>query len=79
MSAACATAPAGSDPCSWAKPIATADIVVVGGRTWTALTDPASPDHDPAEILSGRRDVLTPGTAGQIAAHNAKWREFCAR
>lgn len=45
---------------------------MVGSRTWTALTDPRSPAYDPAEILSGRHDVLTPGTAGHLAAHDAK-------
>jgi hypothetical protein len=28
-------------------------------------------------ILVSRADVLTPGTAGQIVAHNRKWQEFC--
>jgi len=28
-------------------------------------------------ILVSRADALTPGTAGQIVAHNRKWEEFC--
>ena len=28
-------------------------------------------------ILVSRADALTPGTAGQIVAHNRKWGEFC--
>ena len=28
-------------------------------------------------ILVSRADVLTPGTAGQVLAHNRKWQEFC--
>lgn len=28
-------------------------------------------------ILISRADVLTPGTAGQIVAHNRKVEEFC--
>jgi hypothetical protein len=63
LSAACTSSPT-EDVCVWVRAINTHDAVVIGSSTYR--------DGD----IEGR-DVLTPGTAGRIAAHNAAVESCC--
>ena len=74
LSAGCAMAPPTPDPCAWVKGIGAVDPIVIGGSTWTMLVEENLLSD---EVLNGRHDVLTPKTAGRIAAHDQAAKEFC--
>jgi hypothetical protein len=53
-------------------------ILLTGALVAACASQPVSECGFSKPILVSRADVLTPGTAGQIVAHNRKWEEFCA-
>lgn len=67
----CASPSPPPSDCAWVKQIRVQDVIVIGSR-----------EYNDASLLPlgafANLDILTPGTAGQIAAHNRAVRAFCA-
>ena len=67
----CAAPSPPPDACAWTKEIRVQLPIVIGSREY----------NDAAGLPLGafaNRDILTPGTAGQIVAHNRAVRAFCS-
>lgn len=72
---ACSTVrTAAVDGCSGFKDIRPAHPVVRGSTEYQTLRR-----DDPLGLLDSHRDILTPSTAGQIAAHKLFYRQKCGK
>ena len=70
LSAGGATVPPTPDPCAWVKGIGSVNALVWGSTAFRQAREDGT-------ILDTPRDVLTPRTAGRIAAHDQAVMEFC--